>query len=88
MPWLVKTASQLSSSHDISPLLRVFLLQLISTGLKNCVTQGHSAPATVDTLLATAHGFVQEIDLDKDLVVLIGRLVLLCSIRLSKCLIF
>ena len=75
LPSLVRTLYQLSSTHGITPLLEVFVPQLISTGVKNVLTEEQS-DSNVKPLLEIALDILREIDFERDLVITISRSVL------------
>lgn len=75
LPSLVKTLQKLSSTHGITPLLEVFVPQLISNGMKNIVAEEQS-DYNVKPLLEIALELLREIEFERGMVITIGRSVL------------
>ena len=75
LPSLVKSLHQLSSTHGITPLLEVFVPQLVSTGVKNILAEEQS-DFYMKPLLGIALELLSEIEFERSLVITIGRSVL------------
>ena len=75
LPSLVKSLQQLSSTHGITPLLEVFVPQLVSTGVKNMLTEQQS-DFYMRPLLEISLELLNEIEFEHGLVITIGRSVL------------
>ena len=69
---LVKIFQQLSSTHVISPLLDIFVPQLISTGVKNAPAEEQSDSVTIPPL-KIAQELLMDIEIEKDSVISFGR---------------
>ena len=75
LPRLVKSLQQLSSTHGITPLLEVFVPQLVSAGVKNMLTEEQS-DFYMKPLIEIALELLKEIEFEHSMVITIGRLVL------------
>ena len=75
LPSLVKSLHQLSSTHGITPLLGVFIPQLVSTGVKNILAEEQS-DFHMKPLLGIALELLNEIEFEPSMVITIGRSVL------------
>ncbi|XP_078352830.1 HEAT repeat-containing protein 1-like isoform X2 [Oculina patagonica] len=72
LPSLVRTLQQLSFTHGITPLLEVFVPQLVSAGVKNILAEEQS-DFNVKPLLEIALDLLKEIDFEHSMVITIGR---------------
>lgn len=68
----MKSLHQLSSTHGITPLLEVFVPQLVSTVVKNMLTEEHS-DFYRKPLLEIALELLKEIEFERGMVITIGR---------------
>ena len=68
----MKSLQQLSSTHDITPLLEVFVPQLVSTGVRNVLTDQHS-DFQMRHLLEFSLELLNDIEFERGMVVTIGR---------------
>lgn len=75
LPSLIKTLHQLSSTHGITPLLEVFVPQLVSTGVKHMLAEEQS-DFYMKPLLEIALELLKEIEFEPGMVITIGRSVL------------
>ena len=75
LPSLVTSLHQLSSTHGITPLLEVFVPQLVSTGVKNILAEEQS-DFYMKPLLGIALELLNEIEFERSLVITVGRSVL------------
>lgn len=69
----MKTFHQLCSTHVITPLLEVIIPQMVSTGIKNELSEEH-ADSTSESLLEITMELLKNIDFEKESVILMGRL--------------
>ena len=78
LPSLVKSLHQLSSTHGITPLLEVFVPQLVCTGVKNMSQQtAQQSDSYMKPLLGIAlELLIHEIEFERSVVITIGRSVL------------
>ena len=72
LPGLVKIFQQLSSTHVISPLLDIFVSQLISSVVKNAPTEEQS-DSTTSPPLKIAQELLMGVEFEKDSVITFGR---------------
>ena len=72
VPGLLQILQQLSCTHVITPLLDVFVPQLVSTGVKNVLTEEQSDSTPVSSL-EIALDLLKEVDFEKDSVITISR---------------
>lgn len=73
LPGLMKIFHQLSCTHVITPLLDIFVPQLVSSALKNALKEEES-DSTKKPLLEIIQGLLTDIEFEKDSVITIGRL--------------
>ena len=79
LPNLDKTLHQLSSTHNITPLLEVFVPQLVSNGVKNVLAEPEQSDFYMKPLLEISLDLLKNLDFDRSMVVAIGRSVLLIN---------
>ncbi|KAJ7330602.1 HEAT repeat-containing protein 1 [Desmophyllum pertusum] len=73
LPNLDKTLHQLSSTHNITPLLEVFVPQLVSNGVKNVLAEPEQSDFYMKPLLEIALDLLKNLEFDRSMVVAIGR---------------
>ena len=69
---LVKIFHHVSSTHIVTPLLDIFVPQLVATGLKNAISE-EPENSDMNSWLDVAEQMIQDVDFEKGSIVILTR---------------
>lgn len=69
---LVKIFHHVSSTHIMTPLLDIFVPQLVTSGLKNAVSE-EPENSDMNSLLDVAEQMIQDVEFEKGAIVILTR---------------